>query len=108
MGFVEIIDSPDQASLDVSPCPEIFNVKVTHCQNMRSLGEIRADLRPYLCPAIISGTQKGKDIGLHVGVFEAKVLLDDRSAARQPILEVSSCLDDVHTAEDSEGGERSQ
>ena len=101
MGFVEIIDSPDQAALDVSPRTKIFNMKVAHGQNMRSLGKIRADLRPGLCPAIIGGAQKRKDIGLHVGVFEAKIFLDDRSAVRQPILKVSSCLDDVHRAEDS-------
>jgi len=103
MGFVEIIDSPDQAALDVSPCTEIFHVKVTDCQNMRSLSEIGADLWPYLCPAIVSGAQKGKDIGLHVGVFEAKVLLDNGRAVGQPIFKVTSCLNDVHTAEDSRG-----
>ena len=99
MGFVEVIDSPDQAALDVSPCTEIFNVKVAYCQNLRSLSQIRTDLRPYLCPAIVSGAQKGKDMEL-MFVFEAKILLDDGRAVRQPILKVTSCLDDVHQAED--------
>src|SRR5450755_842714 len=51
-GFVEIVYAPNQAAFDVPPCPEIFNVKISHSKQVRCLFDIRTNFRPDLYPAI--------------------------------------------------------
>ena len=61
MGFVEVVDAPDQAAFNVAPGAEIFHVQVAHRQHARSLGKFGAHLRPDLRPAVIGSAQKWKD-----------------------------------------------
>ena len=79
-GFVEIVDAPDEAAFDVAPGSEIFDVEIAYGEDLRRAGEVGTDFRPELRPAVISGAEKHEDVRLHVGVFEAKVLLVDASA----------------------------
>ena len=58
--FVEIVDAPDQAAFDVAPGAEILDVEVAHGEHLRRAGDIRADFRPQLHPAVEGGAQEGK------------------------------------------------
>jgi len=103
-GFVEIVDTPDEAAFDVAPGAEIFDVQIADGEHVRGLGEIGAELRPELRPAVVSGAEEHEDVGLHVGVFQAEVFLVDVSALGQPGFELAGGFDDVHWGNDS-GGE---
>ncbi len=65
MRLVEVIDAPDQASFDIAPGTEVFDVEVADSEDMWGFGEVRTDVRPELCPAIVSGTKKRKGRRLH-------------------------------------------
>ena len=89
----------------VAPGAEIFHVQVADRENARGFGEIGANLRPDLRPAVIGGAEKGKDLRLHAGVLEAEVLLDDGGAVAQPVFKLARGFDHVHAGNDSERGE---
>src|SRR5258708_7841189 len=99
MGFVEVVDSPNEAALNVAPCAEVLDMQIAHGQYVRRFGQFRTHLRPNLRPAIKSRAQKRKHRRLHAGVFEEEILLDQIGAVTQPILELTSSLYNVHSAE---------
>ncbi len=107
-GFVKVVDAPDKAAFDVPPGAEVFHVQIADRERARSLGEIGANLRPELRPAVVSGAQKHEQVSLHVGVFQAKVFLVDGSAQSEPVFEQAGSFDDVHAGNDSGGGAGSQ
>ena len=67
MGFVEIVDAPDEAALDVAPGAEILDMQVADGQHVRGLGKIGTDLRPDLRPAIKVARRKGKTATFMLG-----------------------------------------
>jgi hypothetical protein len=98
-GFVEVVDTPDEASVDVAPGAEIFNVQIANREQMWSFGQIGADLGPDLRPAIVSGSQERKDSGFHIRVLEAEVFLGEVGAVGEPVFELTGGFDYVHRAE---------
>ena len=107
-GFVEIVDTPDESAFDVAPGAEIFDVKISDGEDLRGAGKVGTDLRPELRPAVISGAEEQEDVRLHVGVFEAEVLLVDLRVVGQPGFELAGGFDYVHAGNDSGGGMGSQ
>src|SRR6476660_9044989 len=101
VGFVEIVDAPDEAAFNVPPGAEVFHMQIADRQHSGSLGKVRTNLWPELSPPVKRGTEERKYRQLRSGMLEAEVLLDERRAVGQPILKVAGCLDDVHTADDS-------
>src|SRR5579871_217499 len=101
MGFVEIVNAPDQATLDVAPGAEVLHVQIADCQHLRGPGKFWTDLRPHLRPAVVSRAQERENSCLHVVVFELQVFLNDRGTAAQPIFEVAGSFHYVHSANDS-------
>lgn len=102
-GFVEVVDTPDEAALDVTPGAEILDVEIADRKDVRSLGEFGTDLGPELGPAEVSCAEEGEKFRLHAGVFEAEVVLIEVSALGQPAFEVAGGFDDVHAGNDSDG-----
>lgn len=107
-GFVEIVDTPDEAALDVAPGAEVFYVEIADGEDLRSVGEIGTDLRPDLRPAVVGGAEEHEDIRLHVRVFEAEVFGIDAGALGQPGFELAGGFDYVHAGNDSGGRNGSQ
>jgi len=102
-GFVEIVDAPDEAAFDITPRTKIFYVEIADGEDVRSFGEIGADLGPELRPAVVSGAKEGEKLRLHAGMFEAEVFLIDTSAQGQPCFKIARGFDDVHAGNDSDG-----
>jgi hypothetical protein len=107
-GFVEIVDTPDEAAFEVAPGAEIFYVKVADGEDARGIGKFGANLRPDLRPAVVGGAEEHEDVRLHVGVLEAKVSWVDTSALSQPGFELPGGFYYVHEGNDSGGGMGSQ
>ena len=103
IGFVEIVDAPDEAALDVAPGAEIFDVKIADGEHLRGFSQVGADLRPDLRPAIVGGAKKGKDSSLHVGVLEVEILLDRWVRCAEPVFKLAGGFDDVHSAGNDSG-----
>lgn len=59
-GFVEVVDAPNQAALDVTPCPEVLNMKIAYRENAWSPRQFGTDLGPELRPAVVGGTKERK------------------------------------------------
>src|SRR5580704_18299665 len=76
-GFIEIVDSPDQASVDIAPCAEVLHVQVAYRQDMRNFVEVGTSLGPHLQPAVEGRAKKWKEGGRHPLVLQAQVRLDD-------------------------------
>ena len=74
-GFVEVVDSPDEAAFDVTPGAEVFDMKIADGENVRRLGEIRADLRPELRPAVVGGAKEGKSSAFMRACFRRRSFL---------------------------------
>ncbi len=83
-GFVEVVDAPDEAALDVAPGAEILDVKVANGENFWSLGKIGTDFRPELHPAVVGGAEEGKDFRLHALVLEAEIFFVETGALPEP------------------------
>jgi hypothetical protein len=96
MSFVEIVDAPDQAALDVAPGAKILDMQVAYGQHARSFGEFGTDLGPYLRPAVVGGPQERKNLGLHVLVLDAEVGLHDVRVVAEPVFKLPRGFDDVH------------
>lgn len=99
MSFVKIVDTPDQAAFGVAPGAKIFNVEIADGEYVRCLREIGTDLRPDLCPAVVRGSQKGKDSLFHAGVLQAEIFFDQIGAEGQPFFEAVGGFDDIHAAQ---------
>jgi len=108
ISLVEIVDTPDQSAFGVAPGAKVFHMQVANRQDLWRLGKIGADLGPNLCPAIVRSSKEWEDLGLHAGVLQAQVFLNDIGAFCQPVFIPARSFDDVHTAEDSRGECRSQ
>ena len=95
-GFVEVVDSPDEAAFGVAPGAEVLDVEIADAEDGWSLGEFLASFRPVLKPAIEGGAEEGERILRHERMFERDVLADDGEALGKPLLEVRGGLKDVH------------
>ena len=71
--FVEIVDAPDQAALDVAPGAEVLDVQISHRQHPRGAIFGGADLGPALHPAIEGGAQKEKYVFGHGLMFALEI-----------------------------------
>ncbi len=103
-GFVEIVDAPDQAALDVAPGAEIFHVEIAYGQDFWGMCEVGTDLRPELRPAVVGGAEEHEAVLLHVGVLQAEVFLVDAGAQGEPGFELARGFNYVHAGNDSGGG----
>ena len=101
--FVEIVDAPDEAALDVAPGAEVLDVQIADGENFRGLGELGTNLRPKLRPAVVSGAEEREEFFLHASVFEAKISLFEVSSLAEPGLKVAGGFDDVHAGNNSGG-----
>src|SRR5579864_966434 len=53
IGFVEIIDAPNETTFRIAPRTEVLYMQVAHGQYLRSFGEFGTNLWPDLCPAVV-------------------------------------------------------
>src|SRR5215471_14325370 len=107
VGFVEVVYSPDESALLVTPSSEIFHVEITNGENLWRLSKLRTNLRPQLRPAIKSRTQKHEGRLGHALMFQAQISLDHPRMAAQPFLELLVGFNDIHGQKSTiEGTER--
>ena len=52
VGFVEVVDAPDQPAFGVAPGAEVLHVQIADAEHDRGGGQLGADLRPALDPAV--------------------------------------------------------
>src|SRR3984893_9885117 len=86
MGFVEVVDAPNQTAFNIAPSAKLLHAQASTSQPIGGLGKAGKHVRPDLCPAVESGSEKGKNRGLHIDVFEPQVALDQFSPMTQPLL----------------------
>ena len=96
-GLVEIVDSPHQPPIGISPGAEVLHVQVADRQETRHVIQFRAHLGPYLHPTIESRPKEWKKGRRHLLVLEPQIGLDNSDVQSQPILEPSGGLNDVHS-----------
>src|SRR5208283_4669308 len=97
--FIEIVDAPDEAALEVAPGAEIFDVQIADGENLGSAGEFGADDGPQLRPAIEGSAEEGKSVESHVAVLQSNVRTDEPDVARGPFFKVGGGVDDVGKSE---------
>src|SRR5579862_2798770 len=78
-------------------------MEIANREDVRSLCQLRTNLRPELRKAIVSGTEEGEQLRLHARVLQAKIFFVEMSAEAQPVFEIASGLDYVHAGNDSDG-----
>src|SRR5260221_4270453 len=93
--FVEIVDSPDQPALEVTPGAEVFDVQVAYSKNLRRPGRVWADQRPPLRPPVKRGAKKRKRRLSHVAMLQSYVGLHHPHVARRPLFEMGGGFDNV-------------
>ncbi len=74
----------------------VLDVEVAHGENPGSLGEVGADLRPDLHPAIEGCSKKRKYCCRHLLVLQARIRLHQRGVAAEPLFKAVGCLDNIH------------
>src|SRR5580765_1538546 len=95
-GFVEIVHTPDQASLGVAPGGEVLPVQGADAQRAGCRGRLAADLWPQLRPAVEGGAQEREHVLRHEPVLQIKVALQNRHALHEPALVGAGGFPDVH------------
>ena len=95
-GFVEVVDSPNEPALFIAPGAEVLDVQVADSENRGSFGQLGANFRPELEPAVKRRAKEGKSGVGHVLMLQSNVLAHDGKAFCQPALEVGGRFEDVH------------
>ena len=64
VGFIEIVAAPNEAPFSVAPCAKILDVQIANAKHAGSSPKMRADLGPYLCPAVESSAKEGGSLAI--------------------------------------------
>ncbi len=108
IGFVEIIDAPDQPALGVAPGAVIFHMQIPHRQDGGRAVELGTKFRVNLHPAIKCGAQKREFIVRHQLMLDGQIAPDHAQPAGQPLLISAGGLLDVHGGHHSSEGRKCQ
>src|SRR5579862_1127585 len=95
-GFIEIVDAPNKPAFDIAPGAKVFYMEIADREHFGSLRQIGTDLRPELCPAIVSGAKKRKQLRLHPFMLEAKIFFFQAGAQSQPFFKAARGFHYVH------------
>src|SRR5262245_22121681 len=95
-GFIKIIYAPDQASFGIKPRAKILYVQIADSQDLRSVLQVRTQLRPELNPAIKRCAQERKRILCHLVMLLCKVLLNHAEPLLKPLLITLSRFNNIH------------
>lgn len=82
--FVEIVDTPDQPAVRITPGTEVFQVQVADGEQLRGIHQFRTQRRDFFGPAEISRAQEDEGALLHLVVLFLDILLDDVALRGQP------------------------
>jgi hypothetical protein len=96
VGFVKVVDSPNETAFDVTPRAEILDVEIANREYTRCLIQLSTDLWPNLRPTIVGGAEKTERVRIHGGVLEIQVFLQDPNMTAKPCFEAAGGFDDVH------------
>ncbi len=88
--LIEIVDTPDEPSFRVPPRAEVLNMEVAHAQNLRSLHQIRTDVRKELSPAVKGRAEEGKRPFFHERGFTFQISGNQVNVTLKPN-QVGSC-----------------
>src|SRR5262249_41614750 len=96
-GFVELINSPDEAAVDIAPAAEILKVNVADGENLGGVAQIGTDGWDRFRPAPIGRAQKRKRCFAHLIVLAREVGFDNVAVklGAQPRLVLGVRLTDV-------------
>jgi hypothetical protein len=75
-GIVEVVGTPDQASLSVAPGPEVLQMRIADRKNLRRRRKTWTDIEDRLGPAPVSRTQEDEAVRAHLRVFPDNIRLD--------------------------------
>jgi hypothetical protein len=76
-GFVEIVDTPRQAPIDIPPGPEVLQMDVADAENLRGVRKVRTDIKNYFRPTPIRRAQKHERAFTHLFVLFGEILGKD-------------------------------
>src|SRR5882724_529497 len=94
-GLVQVIDAPDEAAFEVAPGAEVLDVEIADGEHGRRSGEVMAEMRPELQPAIKRGAEKGECRAGHLLVLRLQVLLDDWKMIGEPLFKIGRGFHDA-------------
>ena len=99
--FVKVVDAPDQASFDVPPGPEIFQMKIAHGQERWRNRGLPGNLAPNLDPPVECRAQERKKPQRHLLMFERKGAAIQRDAGSHPLFITRCRLANIHAIRDT-------
>ena len=84
IGFVEVIHTPRESTLGITPRSIAPDVEVAHRQDRGSTAEFSTEHWPVLSPPIVGAAKERKRIAAYGGMFGAQVRLDNGRAPAHP------------------------
>src|SRR5277367_3508582 len=93
---IEIVHAPRETAFRVAPGAEAVNVKVATRENLRSVAQVGANLRPQLSPSIERTAKKHEQVAAHLLVLQPQIGLDDGSATAHPTFVTAGSLQEIH------------
>src|ERR1017187_5303254 len=94
--FVEVIDTPGQPTLGVTPRSKTADMQISHRQYFGSITQVGAYLRPKLSPPVKCPAEKEERAFSHLLVLQSQVSLDDGRTTAHPVFVALGRLMNVH------------
>src|SRR6202521_3088386 len=94
--FVEIINTPAQATLRVAPGSKTADMEISCCQYFGGITQAGAYVRPKLSPPVKRPTEKEERAFSHFLVLQSQVGFDDGRTTAHPVFVALGCLMNIH------------
>src|ERR1035441_6037867 len=94
--FVEIIDTPGQPTLGVTPSSKTADMEISHRQYFGSITQGGTYLRPKLSPPVKRPAEKEEGAFSHLLVLQSQVSFDDGRTTAHPVFVALCRLMNIH------------
>src|ERR1700680_4025396 len=94
--FVEIIDSPGQSTLGITPSSKTADMQISYRQYFGSITQVGAYLRPKLSPPVKRPAEKEEGAFSHLLVLQSQVGFDDGRTTAHPVFVAPCRLMNIH------------